>query len=175
MNEKRQAQTTNTDLSFAEILESMNEQGFADTTPFEKTENQTENLVLQSSPFNTELIVNTPVFRFTQSHTSLYNKHQTKENPALNLTPFKLKAEGMTQEQFKSYEFLFYSMDLPVLKAHQLLPEKFNQSQLKKAFKIAALKQHPDTGGTHESFLELKKSYEILMDFVKTKLHARTA
>ena len=175
MNDKRQAQATNTDLSFAEILENMNEQGFADSTPFEKNETKSDNLILQSSPLNTELIVNTPVFRFTRSHTSQYNKYKTKDNLAQNATPFKLKAEGMTQEQFKAYEFLFYSMDLPVLRAHQMLPENFNHSQLKKAFKIAALKQHPDTGGTHESFLELKKSYEILRDFVKTKLHARTA
>jgi len=175
MNDKRQAQASNTDLSFAEILESMNEHGFADSTHFENFENKSENQTLYSSPLNTELIVNTPVFRFSHTRPSNYTKHQTKENSAHNTDPFKLKSEGMTQEQFKAYEFLFYCMDLPILKAHQLFPEKFNSSQLKKAFKIAALKQHPDTGGTHESFLELKKSYELLMDFVKTKPHARTA
>lgn len=175
MNDKRQTQTLFADLSFAEILESLSEQGFPDSTHFEKFEGKTENLTFSTSPLNTELIMNTPVFRFTQTRTSSYTKNQTKENSVHNTTPFKLKSEGMTLEQFKAYEFLFYSMNLPILKAHQLFPEKFSSSQLKKAFKIAALKQHPDVGGTHESFLELKKSYEILMDFVKTKPHARTA
>lgn len=75
----------------------------------------------------------------------------------------------MTAEQFKAYETLFYALELPVLKAHRLLPEGFNQLQLKKAYKLAALKNHPDSGGSHESFLEIKKCYDILEGFVKTK------
>lgn len=75
----------------------------------------------------------------------------------------------MTDVQFKAYETLFYALELPILTAHRLLPESFNQLQLKKAYKLAALKNHPDSGGCHESFLEIKKCYDILEGFVKTK------
>lgn len=75
----------------------------------------------------------------------------------------------MTQVEFKAYETLLYALELPILAAHRLFPECFNQQQLKKAYKLAALKNHPDGGGCHESFLEIKKCYDILEGFVKTK------
>lgn len=75
----------------------------------------------------------------------------------------------MTQAEFKAYETLLYALELPILVAHRLFPECFNQQQLKKVYKLAALKNHPDSGGCHESFLEIKKCYDILEGFVKTK------
>lgn len=112
----------------------------------------------------TDLSASTPVFKFQGT------RGYFKVSKSLNATSssFQLKAEGMTTEQFKAYEFMFYALEMPVLKAHQIFPEVFTSVQLKKAFKIAALKRHPDTGGSHESFLELKKSYELLVEFVRT-------
>ena len=39
--------------------------------------------------------------------------------------------------------------------------------QLRRAYHAAALKQHPDKGGSHEAFLEVQHAYEAL------KEHAR--
>lgn len=75
----------------------------------------------------------------------------------------------MSEAQFKAYETLLYALELPILAAHRLLPECYTLLQLKKAYKLAALKNHPDSGGCHESFLEIKKCYDILEVFVKTK------
>lgn len=170
MNTKRFVHQENANLSFAEILEHMREQDLSDSISTKNPAKYVDFFASTESPLNTELFVNTPVFRFANNFS--YYSQQPFKKDTHPCTSFQLKAEGMSPEQFKAYEFLFYSLELPVLKAHQMLPEKFNSNQLKKAFKIAALKNHPDVGGTHESFLELKKSYEILLDFVKTKSHA---
>jgi hypothetical protein len=46
------------------------------------------------------------------------------------------------------------------------LSPAFSQRELKKAFRILALKLHPDTnkGAVASAFIELKKNYETLMD-----------
>lgn len=43
----------------------------------------------------------------------------------------------------------------------------FYSSELKSAYRHALLKTHPDQGGTAESFQQVRKSYEILVHFVK--------
>lgn len=77
------------------------------------------------------------------------------------------KTIRMTPSQREAYENLFFALELPPLEAHRLLPENYNLAQLKVAFRKAALRKHPDTGGEHESFLQIKKSYETLAQFVK--------
>jgi hypothetical protein len=46
------------------------------------------------------------------------------------------------------------------------LSPAFSQKELKKAFRVLALKLHPDTnkGAVASAFIELKKNYETLMD-----------
>jgi DnaJ-like protein len=46
------------------------------------------------------------------------------------------------------------------------LSPAFSQRELKKAFRLLALKLHPDTnkGAVASAFIELKKNYETLMD-----------
>lgn len=46
------------------------------------------------------------------------------------------------------------------------LPTNFTLVELKRCYKKAALLAHPDCGGTHERFLDLKSSYEMLLAFL---------
>lgn len=39
----------------------------------------------------------------------------------------------------------------------------FTQAELKKAWRAAALKHHPDQGGSHEAFIRMKQAYEFLV------------
>lgn len=45
------------------------------------------------------------------------------------------------------------------------------QDELKKAYKIAALKNHPDKGGDPEKFKELTQAYEVLSDPEKREIY----
>lgn len=45
------------------------------------------------------------------------------------------------------------------------------QDELKKAYKIAALKNHPDKGGDPEKFKELAQAYEVLSDPEKREIY----
>ncbi len=48
------------------------------------------------------------------------------------------------------------------------LTKNFNMTQLKRAYKKAALRAHPDCGGTHERFLQLKSGCELLVAFLNS-------
>ncbi len=48
------------------------------------------------------------------------------------------------------------------------LTNAFTRIELKSCYRAALLKTHPDQGGNSESFLAVKKSYEILKSFVKS-------
>jgi hypothetical protein len=49
------------------------------------------------------------------------------------------------------------------------LTENFSRSELKRAYRIAVLKTHPDQGGSSESFQDARKCYQILEALVKTE------
>lgn len=151
------------DVSFAEILEKIS------------SENETENVFSTEvsstlePAFLSSLIGEVPPLKIqlrVQNHSASSYSHSYK---VVSAKDFKLKSQGMTEAQFKAYETLLYALELPILAAHRLFPECFNLLQLKKVYKLAALKNHPDSGGCHESFLEIKKCYDILEGFVKTK------
>jgi hypothetical protein len=148
------------DLSFAEILEN-----FSSENQLETPMNQEISSTLEPAFFST-LLCEAPYVRVQNHSASAYTRPVTK---FVRAADFKLKASGMSHEQFKAYEKLFYALEIPVLTAHRLFPESFSLGQLKKAYKLAALRNHPDQGGSHESFLEIKKCYDILEGFVKTK------
>lgn len=151
------------DTSFAEILNEYISESL------ENSEVHCETTSHLEPAFLSQLIGSIPPLR-VQNH-SLSRKAYTftKNQNADVKQSLKLKTHSMTEAQFKAYETILYSLELPILKAHTLFPEGFSNSQLKKAYKIAALRNHPDTGGSHESFLEIKKCYELLMGFAKTK------
>lgn len=144
---------------FAEILEKIS------------SENETENVFSEEvsstlePAFLSSLLGELPTLR-VQNHSASSYSHSYK---VVSAKDFKLKSQGMTAGEFKAYETLLYALELPILAAHRLFPECFNLLQLKKVYKLAALKNHPDSGGCHESFLEIKKCYDILEGFVKTK------
>lgn len=46
-----------------------------------------------------------------------------------------------------------------------------DEEQVRKSYKKAASRAHPDKGGTHEAFLELQAAYETLMDPFKRKIY----
>lgn len=64
-----------------------------------------------------------------------------------------------TDEQ-NAFESLNAYLDIPLVSG-------FYAAELKSAYRQAVLKSHPDQGGTTESFQLVRKSYEILVRFVK--------
>ncbi len=96
--------------------------------------------------------------------------YQVRKNASINSSAKQATkpAHTMNEIQKKAYESILYTMNLPILIASRLLPLSFTAEDLKKSFKKAALNCHPDTGGHHESFLSLKKDYEILKQLVMT-------
>ncbi len=50
----------------------------------------------------------------------------------------------------------------------QQLSGFFKTTEVKKAFRFAARKAHPDCGGSHDQFLQLKNNFEILLAFLCT-------
>lgn len=69
----------------------------------------------------------------------------------------------LTSLQQKAFELIN-----SLLSQADSLPGNFNLQQLKRSYKKAALKTHPDCGGSHESFLALKSDYEMLLAFLRS-------
>ena len=53
------------------------------------------------------------------------------------------------------------------------IEENADQNQIKKAFRKAALVNHPDRGGNEETFKKYQKAYEILSDPKKKDIYDR--
>lgn len=146
------------DASFAEILENFSSEN---ETFFENSQETSGTL---EPAFLSSLLGELSTLRVQNHSVSSYSRSER----TVRANEFKLKSQGMSEVQFKAYESLLYAIELPILTAHRLFPETFTLSQLKKAYKLAALKNHPDSGGCHESFLEIRKCYDILEGFAKT-------
>lgn len=71
-----------------------------------------------------------------------------------NINSFFRKKENSNQQIEKKYRKL---LDLPI---HGQL----EKTQIKTAYKIIVKKVHPDVGGTHESFIEVARAKDILLD-----------
>ena len=74
--------------------------------------------------------------------------------------PQPRKPHSMNIQQILAFENL--SLWAPTL------TNVFNSNELKSCYRTALLKTHPDQGGNAESFLSVKKSYEILRSLVKS-------
>ena len=132
--------------------------------------NSTEDLSTDISSILNELSVeNLNGAKLAAKHQG-HKFYQLRKNASINsfTTPMTKPAHTMNEIQKTAYESLLYAMNLPILIASRLLPLSFTAEDLKKSFKKAALNCHPDTGGHHESFLSLKKDYEILKQLVMT-------
>lgn len=77
--------------------------------------------------------------------------------PAPKIRPQR-KPHNFTPAQRLSYEF--------IKSWASELPEGFTLSELKKAFRQAAIAVHPDHGGSVTLFLELKDHHEVLKNLV---------
>lgn len=149
------------DTTFAEILENFSSEFETESVICAEISGTLEPAFLSS------LLGEVPSVRVQNHSVSSYSRAKNSFS-RMTANEFKLKSQGMSDTQFKAYEGLLYAMELPILAAHRMFPESFTLSQLKKAYKLAALKNHPDSGGCHESFLEIRKCYDILEGFAKT-------
>ena len=112
-------------------------------------------------------------FGFTQimAQTSLYpGQFRGVANKAYGL---KRRKTTVTTEKLQALRasHIFNSIQQSAFMALQmwapLLLDNFSQAELKRAYRIAVLKTHPDHGGSSESFQEVKNNYQILEALVK--------
>ena len=111
-----------------------------------------------------QILAQTQTHSFTKANRhNPYNvkaKIKTHTAPIKNLGPSMLrKAHNMNEQQLEAYAVLKHF-------AAQL-PENFDLTELKTAYRRSVLKAHPDQGGTSETFQNVKKSYQILTALVK--------
>jgi hypothetical protein len=69
----------------------------------------------------------------------------------------------LAQPEQSAFELINLYLPMP-----SQLTKNFNMTQLKRAYKKAALRAHPDCGGTHERFLQLKSDCELLVAFLNS-------
>ncbi|OFZ30233.1 MAG: hypothetical protein A2622_10355 [Bdellovibrionales bacterium RIFCSPHIGHO2_01_FULL_40_29] len=126
---------------FSEILESFTEtfESYPGSSTYSEWETALDPLGLA------QMIGQIPVYK------SGYKKY---------VTSFKRTPHSFTPEQSEAFESLS--------KWSSTLTNSFNKIELKSAYRQALLKTHPDHGGSSESFLLTKKSYEILRSLVKS-------
>lgn len=73
-----------------------------------------------------------------------------------------IKDHSLSVAEQKAFDFINL-----YLNTDAILTKNFNLPQLKRSYKRAALRAHPDLGGSHDQFLQLKSSYEMLLSFLK--------
>jgi hypothetical protein len=81
-----------------------------------------------------------------------------KSYPRPSVRPVR-KAHEFTAAQSLAYEFMKSWV--------HTLENNFSETELKKAYRAAALILHPDRGGRTELFLELKTHHEVLKQIFK--------
>jgi len=138
--------------TFSEVLEAMLEQSTSENA---LSSSQGHYEGVQDAFAFTTILVNTPRYQSPRKPQGTHAYHIKIK------TPTPRKAHSFTPEQAQAFENL--------KKWNQLFTESFTRQELKRAFRIAVLKAHPDQGGSSESFQEVKKSYQILEGLVKNE------
>ncbi|MCC2680306.1 MAG: hypothetical protein K0R29_2882 [Pseudobdellovibrio sp.] len=138
--------------TFSEVLEALLEESTSENA-LGATQGHYEGV--QDALGFTTILVNTPRY------------HGPRKPQGTRAYHIKIKAQAarvahvFNPEQAQAFETL--------KKWNQLFTESFTRQELKRAFRIAVLKAHPDQGGSSESFQEVKKSYQILEGLVKNE------
>jgi phosphoglucomutase len=122
----------------------------------------------------------------TETHTfAKANRHNPYRFKAKNQGPAKIAKDSIKTQASSAVSNIYVSMEPSSqrpphsmsdeqLKAYSLikqfvaqLPDNFDLTQLKTAYRRSVLQAHPDHGGTSETFQNVKKSYQILTALVK--------
>lgn len=106
----------------------------------------------------------------TISSTQLHNRNAQKkyaqhmpQRSQSPLSPAPRKEHALNEIAIEAYLYLLKYTSTPLSKG-------FSMRELKRGYRQALLKTHPDHGGSSEIFQKTKKSYEILIEFVKTQV-----
>lgn len=183
MNHSRFSRITpESNLSFEEILEGFSEQNTPDSdfnsrTNFEWT-SVVENTVLLNKLLESSLQTNhfpsgNGFHRYAaQSKFSkaVLNKTSQENVPQLMANPAWNTLTKTAFEKINAFEFTNLNHKEQPFEAtpQHLLPVFFDQADLKKIYRQRAKITHPDQPtGSHLQFIELRKNYQILMDFLK--------
>jgi hypothetical protein len=100
-------------------------------------------------------------FSFSQTFgtQSQYKKPASRPKYKLEAPRAKGPAHELNDSQKAAYAF-FRANGSPLL-------EDYTLAELKTGFRSLAFKLHPDCGGSSATFIELKKSYELLSEVLK--------
>lgn len=134
--------------TFSEILE-----GLIEEKPSENLLGHYESV--QDAFDFTSILVNTPRYQSPRKPQGTKAYHIKIKVLAAR------QAHALTPEQAQAFETL--------KKWCVLFNENFSRLDLKRAYRLAVLKAHPDHGGSSESFQEVRKSYQILEALVKNE------
>lgn len=136
--------------SFSQILEEFSDAGVASPATFEY-ESHCEPAGL------TELTVLVNLKATRKAHPGLYGKRKAQPSAARPAHRF----EAAEQDAFELLQH--YAQLASGAGAEPSLNNNFNGAELKRAYRQAVKQVHPDRGGSSESFLRVRRSYQILL------------
>lgn len=136
--------------SFSQILEEFSDAGVTSSAPFEY-ESHCEPAGLA------ELTVLVNLRATRAAHPSVYGKRKAQPSAVRPAHRF----EAPEQEAFELLQH--YARLACGAGAEPLLNSNFNGAELKRAYRQAVKQAHPDRGGSSESFLRVRRSYQILL------------
>lgn len=107
-------------------------------------------------------------FKYQKAYTKFtsqeYKSYKTKQQERVVPCEPKKRIVGKPHQlnELQKQAFTYF------IKHLEFLYEDFTKEELKKSFKKLCFKKHPDSpGGSHQSFLELKKNYDQLSKVFK--------
>ena len=130
-----------------------------------QTETHTFAKANRHNPYRYKAKNNSPNAQSTKMGSAQSNLNQSSSDHDLSDKTESTQAaparasHNLNSEQLTAYDFL--------KQFAAQLPDNFDLTQLKTAYRRSALKAHPDHGGTSETFQNVKKSYQILTALVK--------
>ncbi len=141
-------------LNFSEILDEQIEKSFANASDFSGG---------WSSPYDQTLDPMYLSYLLGSLDIEVVPTVSKAKNPYLKYKKIIIiQDHSLSIAEQKAFDFINLYLNVDTL-----LLKNFNLTQLKRSYKKAALRAHPDLGGSHDQFLQLKSSYEMLLAFLK--------